>query len=269
MQQIKMPVEKLNHIIESGRISGTQIDREVLAYAGFFILKNAVPVDVIARYREYYDEYKISPDFDRTKFHLTEVKFAPDHRLASLLEESAFRKIAAGFFGGDVGLYSIRIIKKDAVDDKPVFLHQDIGYHHGSFQRYSLFVPLTPCGPANGGLRFLPGTHKFGHLGDAGSIRDIVPRGLATPTPDVFPGDVIVMDSCLWHTSGPNGSHEERVYYDIHINHADDPATKQVILGNRTSEWEMDYDQNFLFDGSRTQRIVGLYKDLDAARSGK
>lgn len=269
MHQIKMPVEKLNRITQSDKMSGSRIDQAILEYAGLFILKNVIPAEVIGKYKQFYDDYKNSSDFDRTKFHLTEVRFPHAHALASILDEPAFKEIAAGFFNGNVGLFSIRIIKKDSIDDKPVFLHQDIGYQHGSFQRYSLFIPLTWCGERNGGLRFLPGTHRFGYLGDVGSIRDVVPAELATMTPEVGPGDVIVMDSALWHTSNQNVSHDERIYYDIHINHAVDPATKKLILGCGDDEWALDYSQEFLFDGSRTQRIVGLYKDLDAAKAGK
>ena len=269
MDQIKMPVEKLNRMTESGAIYGAQIDPAILAYAGLFILKNVIPVEIAQKYKRFYDDYKVSPEFDRTRFHLTEVRFPQTHPLTSILEEVPFKNLIAGFFDGNVGLFSIRIIKKDAIDDKPVFLHQDIGYQHGSFQRYSLFVPLTRCGEHNGGLRFLPGTHKFGYLGDVGSIRDVVPTDLATITPEVGPGDVIVMDSALWHTSNQNASHDERIYYDIHINQADDPATKQLIVGARDDEWALDYSQDFLFDGSRTQRIVGLYRDLEAAKAGK
>jgi hypothetical protein len=43
-----------------------------------------------------------------------------------IISEPEFINIASQFFNGNVGNNSIRIIKKDNVDVKPVFLHQDI-----------------------------------------------------------------------------------------------------------------------------------------------
>lgn len=263
MYSIQMPVERLNALLEAGRHIGPSIDFDVLTDVGFFIVRNALPPEVCARYKNEYDLYKVSESFDRTPFHLTEVKVDLEHPMAGILKEPAFIALAAQFFGGDVGVFNIRIVKKDSTDVKPVFLHQDIGYQHGSFQRYSLFVPLTPCNQANGGLVFFPGTHKFGYLGDAGGLNDVAPAELLRPTPEVRPGDVIVMDSALWHRSGANVTQAERVYYDIHINHADDTATKYTICGSRENAWAISYDQDFLFENSRTQRLRALYRQIE------
>ena len=267
MYSIQMPVERLNALLEAQRHVGPSIDPNVLKDLGFFILRGALPVEVCTRYKAEYDRYKASQEFDRTPFHLTEVKVDLKHPMADMLKEPSFVKVAEQFFGGDVGLFNIRIVKKDSTDVAPVFLHQDIGYQHGSFNRYSLFVPLTECNQANGGLTFFPGTHKFGYLGDAGGLHDVVPADLIRPTPSVVPGDVIVMDSALWHRSGPNETQAERVYYDIHINHADDTATKYTICGSRENAWAISYDQDFLFENSRTQRLRALYKQIEALQA--
>jgi hypothetical protein len=264
MHSIQMPVERLNALLDAQRHVGEAIDFDVLGELGFFIVRNTLPPAVCARYKDEYDRYKASQEFDRTPFHLTEVKVDLMHPMAGILKEPSFMKLAAQFFDGDVGLFNIRLVKKDATDRAPVFLHQDIGYQHGSLQRYSLFVPLTACNQANGGLTFFPGTHKFGYLGDAGSLRDVAPAALLRPTPSVVPGDVIVMDSALWHCSGPNETQAERVYYDLHINHADDPATRYTICGSRQDAWAISYDQAFLFESSRTQRLRALYQQIEA-----
>lgn len=266
MAQIRMPVAQLNALIEAGRHAGPVIDFDVLAELGFFVLRGALPTEVCARYKAAYDAYKAGPDFDRTPHHLTEVRVGLDQPLAGILREPDFVRLAAQFFGGNVGLYNIRVVKKDATDVAPVFLHQDIGYQYGGMARYSLFVPLTHCDESNGGLTFIPGTHRFGYLGDAGSLHDIAPGDLLRPTPAVEPGDVIAMDSALWHRSGPNRTQAERVYYDLHINPADDPATRQVICGLRDERWALDYDAGQLFESSRTQRLRALYRQIDALR---
>ena len=263
MYSIQMPVERLNALVRGQRHVGTSIDFDVLKEVGFFIVRDALPIEVCAKYKAEYDLYKASKEFDRTPFHLTEVKVDLKHPMAEILKEPSFVKLAEQFFGGDVGVFNIRIVKKDSTDVMPVFLHQDIGYQHGSFQRYSLFIPLTPCNQTNGGLTFFPGTHKFGYLGDAGGLNDVAPVELLRPTPEVLPGDVIVMDSAMWHRSGPNETQAERVYYDIHINHADDTATKYTICGSRESAWAISYEQEFLFENSRTQRLRALYKQIE------
>lgn len=261
---IQMPVQRLNALLQAQRHDNTAIDFEVLGELGFFILRQVLPVEVCTRYKDEYDRYKVSKAFDRTPFHLTEVRVALNHPLAGILQEPAFQALVAQFFGGNVGLCNIRIVKKDATDIAPVFLHQDIAYQHGSFDRYSLFLPLTDCNPANGGLTFIPGTHKFGYLGDAGGLRDVAPPTLLRPTPSVMPGDVIIMSSALWHRSGPNETQTERVYYDLHINPANDCATQQTLCGTRDDAWAISYDPDFLFESSRTQRLRALYQQIEA-----
>ncbi len=268
MHSIRMPVDRLNALLRAQRHVGTTLDWDVLGDLGFFILRGVLPQDVAARYKAEYDRYKASPDFDRTPLHLTEVKVDLRHAMAGILKEPAFVQLAAQFFGGNVGLYNIRLVKKDATDVAPVFLHQDIGYQYGSFQRYSLFVPLTACNEANGGLTFYPGTHKFGYLGDAGGLHDVAPAALLRPTPSVMPGDVIVMDSALWHCSGPNQTQAERVYYDLHINAADDPASRTTLCGSGQDEWAISYDAEFLFESSRAHKLRALYQQVAALKAG-
>lgn len=253
---IKMPVQKINQVIEEGLIIGDELNFSILRDVGIFIIKNKLSKELVGNYKKKYDLYKNSDEFDRTPTHLTEVNFKVDNPLTNILYESEFQNLIKSFFDGNVGVYNIRIVKKDKDDDLPVFLHQDIGYQYGSFNRYSLFIPLTRCQKDNGGLTFIPGTHKFGFLGDAGEINEkIIPTDLVHLTPEIMPGDVVVMDSCLWHKSGPNLAGSERVYYDIHINSSQDPASKFVISGLKNSEYKMNYNQSDLFNNSRVQRL--------------
>ncbi|HWK61606.1 MAG TPA: phytanoyl-CoA dioxygenase family protein [Eoetvoesiella sp.] len=260
MISIKMPLAKLNKLIREETFSSEEINEEILDELGFFVLRNFFSEQLVGKYKKYYDDYKVSPEFDRTPYHLTEVKFSLENPLAGMLFENEFKELVARFFDGNVGLYNIRIVKKDHDDKSPVFLHQDIGYQYGSFNRYSVFIPLTECNNDNGGLIFIPGSHKFGYLGDVGEINDILPKDLARAAPKIFPSDLVVMNSCLWHMSGQNHTGKERVYYDIHINHAADPASKLVILGEANREYELNYDRDFVFKSSRTQRLQKFYQ---------
>ena len=127
-------------------------------------------------------------------------------------------KHAMSFVMGEApNLYSFRFVVKDGLNaDRPVFLHQDSAYHCGGMTKASLFVALTPVNEARGGLAFFPGTHSFGHLGDAGEIRlDKVPADCEPVIPDMLPGDAVLMNSHLWHCSGPNTSGEPRIIADM------------------------------------------------------
>ena len=60
---------------------------------------------------------------------------------------------------------------------------------------------LDPCGPANGPLRVIPGTHRFGRLGD-GEIESASRRAL--PVDCLVPaGGVLLLRPLLLHSSAP------------------------------------------------------------------
>ncbi|MFM8433744.1 MAG: phytanoyl-CoA dioxygenase family protein [Planctomycetia bacterium] len=253
---MKMPVAKLNRITQSAAHEGRDLDRTVLDDYGVFVLRGCVDADVVAKYLQAYTVYKASDSFDRNTKHLTEVRLAEGHPMTDIIHEPALRRLASELFPGGAGIYNIRLLKKDAEDASPVFLHQDFGYEYGSLDRYSLFVPLTECSIENGALAFVPGSHKFGYLGDAGAIQEsLVPHDLETITPTASPGDIIVMNTCTWHRSGANEARTERVYYDIRLNPAEDPASRFTLEDGLEREYELNYRSENLFVNSRLQRL--------------
>jgi hypothetical protein len=258
-----MPVNYLNDCLNNKVYQANELNFKVLNQIGFFIVKDYMSKSTINRFYEIYKK-SIGTDAKRNVQHLTEVVFNLKSELANILNEKQFVEFSKQFYNGNVGLYNIRIVKKDINDKNPVFLHQDIGYHHGTTDRYSFFIPLTNCNEENGGLIFVPGSHKFGYMGDAGAINDeIIPTELMLATPSVSPGDVIVMNSFTWHKSGENKSGKERIYYDIHVNDSRDPSVKKVIVGESQSEYKIDYSSEILFTNSRMQRLKNLYKKLN------
>ena len=261
MLKFNAPITRLNQIIDAGLHDSKNLDSSILGELGVYVLRSAFPVEKIARYYQHYLNYKKAPNFDRTKFHLTEVKISSDNELKKILQENEFINFIQKFFSGNVGLYNFRVVKKDGDDTSSVFLHQDVGYHIGSFERYSLFVPLTTCGLSNGGLKLYPGTHKLGYLGDAGEIKDFLPESYPRLIPDVIPGDVIIMHSAVWHSSGENKARLDRVYLDIHIQAADEPSTKEILVGSKKSEWVLNMDHDEIFSSSRTQKLKALYQN--------
>jgi hypothetical protein len=133
-------------------------------------------------------------------------------------------------FGTPVGLFNRRVVAKDASYEGDVFLHQDSGYHKGTLDKVSLFVALTPVTETSGGLEFWLGTHRFGFLGDAGAIDgSILPPDWPRATPLMAPGDAVIMDSRLWHGSGPNTSGEPRVIADLHYQAGWDASSRELL----------------------------------------
>lgn len=259
--KINIPLDYLNKQIASGVHDQSIIEMSVLEDLGVFILRGALDPQMVETYYDQYKSYQKSPEFDRTKFHLTEVKVGEENPLRSILGQSSLINHLKNFFNGNVGLYNFRVVKKDSEDIAPVFLHQDVGYHVGGFERYSVFIPLTKCGTDNGGLKLYPGTHKFGYLGDVGEIKDFLPSDFPRLVPELTPGDLLFMHSALWHSSGPNISKSERVYLDIHIQDANEPSTFEVLTGKKNSEWILNLSHDEIFANSRTQKLRVFYQN--------
>lgn len=258
---MKMPTTMLNELTKASAYDGGGLNKEILEKYGVYIIRNAISLDVISKYIDRYADYKKSELFDRNSKHLTEVRISDGNPLLELLYEKDFLNLGGELFPGGVGIYNIRIVKKDATDVSPVFLHQDVGYQYGSFDRYSFFIPLSRCSKENGGLTFVPGSHKFGYLGDVGAIKDsLIPDELKVITPTVNVGDIVIMNSFVWHRSGANEDKTERVYYDIHLNSSNDPASKYVLVKDDARDYVLNYANDKIFENSRLQRLENFIK---------
>ncbi len=264
---IDAPVQKLNEVIQSKLHISERLDQGVLQFCGAFILKNAFKPATIEAYARTYFRDLNGPELQRTAFHLTEVRIDERNHLNDIALKPEFRAVASAFFGGNTGVDFIRIVKKDKSNFQPVFLHQDTCYQMGGFERYSLFIPLTPCNFDNGGLVLYPGTHHFGYLGDAGEIGDVLPAGYPKIVTDVVPGDVVIMHSATWHESPENRSLADRVYLEVHLQHINEPTTKINVCGTRDSEWRMQLTPDDLFTSSRAKRIKILYQEIEALKA--
>ncbi len=268
--KIDAPVDELAEIVGKGAHVSNRLDFAVLDFLGVFVLRDALNAGTLERYAEAYFAGITSAQLKRTEYHLTEIKLDDEHFLTRFVQEPEFKQMASLFFGGNVGVDFIRVIKKDVNDVRPVFRHQDTCYQIGGFERYSLFIPLTHCHFQNGGLVLYPGSKHFGYLGDAGEIMDILPGGYPKVETDVEPGDVLIMHSATWHESPENVLRTDRVYLEIHIQHIDEPTTKIHVCGERKSKWLLHLKEDEIFRNSRTQRLRALYKELNAAQeSGK
>lgn len=128
-----------------------------------------------------------------------------------------------------------------------------------------MFIPLTTCNLSNGSLQLFPGTHKFGYLGDAGEINlKVLPISLKKCTPDLNQGDILIMNSNLFHQSGYNFDASERIIVEIHILDSREPSSRYLISGLKQDKYQNFLSPEQLFSDSRTQKLKRFYNDKNS-----
>jgi len=266
MAEVSVPLNELLQSVESGAYVSPRLDWDVLRFLGFFVVQKLLSPETVQKYLNIYHSDMNSGGLKKNEAHLTEVPVKLSHALRDIIAEPEFLALASQFYDGQVGCDYVRVVKKDAVNQDPVFLHQDSSYQVGWLDRFSLFIALTPCHFDNGGLVLYPGTHHFGYLSDAGEIRDFLPEAYPRVRSSLQPGDVVIMHSCTWHHSPVNATREERVYLEVHLQNIDEPSTVMEVCGTRTSPWRLTLKGDDLFVNSRVQRLKALYKERDMWR---
>lgn len=247
--------------------SGPVFDPTVYRETGFFVVRRAIPADVVARWQQawaqfYAEELSAGRQVNQANpVALSEQLPAP---LATMYQEPVFARTASQIFGPHVALYNHRFVIKDAHSRNKVFLHQDSCYHLGNLNKCSMFVPLSIANADNGGLCFHAGSHKLGFLGDAGEINpDSFPMRWPKVTPELHPGDFVVMNSALWHESGPNTNGVDRILADMILQPADDPTGKELLAGQwQTAIFYSPANYIRYFANSRVLKIIKYETEL-------
>jgi len=206
-----------------------RIDARAYARDGFFIVREAIYRKDAILYADWYAEHRAEHARDVLDRNPVEVTGIPE-KLARIPERFEIRMLAAEIMGEAPNLYNYRLVVKDADSRGPVPCHQDISYHCGGMNKASIFLALTHCGAMNGGLCFYPGTHRFGHLGDAGHINPAM-AGVAPECPNLLPGDAVIMNSYTWHASGPHQYGPDRLIADMIWQPASDTSTPGMYEG--------------------------------------
>jgi Phytanoyl-CoA dioxygenase (PhyH) len=264
----------MNHTIESAETLADQVSSEtfnldVFKATGLFVMRNAIPRSVVEGWQQEWDAFygeQLAEGRNVNQANpvsLTEM--LPD-KLATMYREPVFGNTMANIFGPHVALYNHRFVIKDKFSSNKVFLHQDSCYHLGNLNKCSLFVPLSVVNRENGGMSFHLGSHKLGVLGDAGEINpESFDFKWPKLTPELNPGDFVIMNSALWHESGPNLSGVNRIMADTIVQPADDPTGKDLLCG----EWQTDIfysPQNYIryFVNSRVLKLIKYEKERAA-----
>jgi hypothetical protein len=248
----------------TNQIEGFQFNKNIYSETGLFIIRNAIPKDEILKLQSIWNVYfcNLNQNDSRNIDLNNPVNFNENlpEGLNNFWKSVSIQSISKDIFGDNVALYNHRIVMKDKKSDQSIFLHQDYPYHIGFHEKCSLFVPLFNCGLENGGMTYYLGSHQYGYLGDAGEIDESKFEQWSKITPDLNAGDIVVMNSLLWHKSGPNFSEKDRVLFDIIIQPSNDPSGIELITGEwKTDFWvdrkRSDFKVDSLFINSRTKKL--------------
>ena len=246
--------------IDLTKLDSTTFDIDVYNNTGVFILRNYIPIDIIASWQSQWDDYYNEIIQHRVIDSANPVnisKLPTTGELATLYLNDYIVDLAKVIHGNDVALYNYRFVIKDKYNTNKVMLHQDSCYHLGNLNKCSFFIPIYHVGPFNGGLEFYPGTHHYGYLGDAGEVDpDSFEQKWQKIAPTVNPGDLIVMNSHTWHGSPINTSGVDRIVIDIITQPANDPTGEVLLAG----EWKTNlrYSKNNPTQYFKTSRILKL-----------
>lgn len=251
----------------TNQIEGFKFNKNIYTETGVFIIRNAIPIDEILNLQSIWNEYfyNLNKNESRNIDLNNPVNFNENlpEGLNNFWKSGSIQSISKDIYGDNVALYNHRIVMKDKKSDQSIFLHQDYPYHIGFHEKCSLFVPLFNCGLENGGMTYYLGSHQYGYLGDAGEIDESKFHQWLKITPELNAGDIVVMNSLVWHKSGPNFSKKDRVLFDIIIQPSNDPSGIELITGEwKTDFWvdrkRNDFKVDSLFINSRTKKLKNL-----------
>ena len=173
-EKIRYPASKLNEFVSQEKYISHEFNKSYFDEFGVFVVKDFFSKEKIKRYSCLYDELISGKIIKKDDYHRTQVRVDDVAEFKELAFTDDLKNLGLSIFSSGVALDFYRIVKKDATNPNPVFLHQDSCYSIGHFDAVSIFVALTKCNAANGGLYLFPGSKNFSHLGDAGTIEDSI-----------------------------------------------------------------------------------------------
>jgi len=183
--------------------------------------------------------------------------------------------IASRVLGPDVALYFSRLMVKDAGWNGDVATHQDAPYFHGTVDKLSILLPLQDQTEASGGLQFVAGSHRLGHLGIRGTIL-ISDFDLPVRAPVLAAGDICLMNFLTWHFSEPNLSGDDRVLMQLAYQPATDGAYfaryldgPVLVTGTWRTSHFVPYGYGIVPDGGTMPVTASPDSSVESDREGK
>lgn len=244
---------------------------EVFRKTGVFVIRQAIKSEHLKIWIQTWNKFyctELSGGRRVNRFNPVSVDDEYPLILADIHKSEELLDIVEQVFGPDIALYNQRFVIKDSYRKSEVFVHNDSPYHFGWPNKASAFVALSSIDRSNGKMFFYPGTHQFGYLSDAGELDPtILGENWPVISPDLTPGDVVLMDSSLWHGSHPFDDGVNRIFADIIYQPADDPSGISLLRGQWQTEIFMVHDKSKVFKRSRASRIAELQEKLDGFRA--
>jgi len=257
-------ISELLKLIDSKKFSSEHFRK-----VGIFIIRQAIPKKKLKKWMDAWAEYyeaELSGGRRINRFNPVSVELegkAPPI-LANIHKSKEILDIVEQAFGPNLALYYQRFVIKDKYRKSDVFLHNDFPYHFGWPYKASAFIALSNIDKSNGKLYFYPGTHQFGYLSDAGELDpSVLGENWPIISPDLAPGDVVLMDSSIWHGSYPYVDGVDRVFADIIYQPADDPSGISLLRGKWQTEIFIAQDKTKIFKRSRSTKMLEMQNRLD------
>jgi ectoine hydroxylase-related dioxygenase (phytanoyl-CoA dioxygenase family) len=145
-------------------------------------------------------------------------------------------------------------------------VHQDGFYSPGIFNYRPVWVPLTPCPRAVGGLMIAVGQNQRGYLHNLAKPTPFpIPEGVIPPdswaTTDYQAGDLLIIHPCAPHASMPNRSDRLRVTLDTRVQSSANPtAFAATVLAVNPDSIRVDAEgmgeRTFRVDAETCVRVV-------------
>ena len=216
-----LSIEKLKLTLEKNisNIDSKFFSNEIFNLFGIFVIRSAFKKEEISFWENTWNKFYDTELINRkvNQFNPVELLEQIPSELFDISKHSKILNIMEIIHGQNIGLFKTRFVIKDHHSRNHIVpLHDDYSYQIGWPNKTSVFVALTTVNENNGGMRFFPGTHKFGYLGDAGEInKENIYSGWPSILPTLYPGDFAIMISSTWHESGPYINGPYRIMTDF------------------------------------------------------
>ena len=216
----------------------THVDMQAVADAydrdGYALVRNALSAEEMAPIQEQWQRVRDPLRNGQTIDGIRRDNFYIHGELPSPVGEVCRHpvvvQLAKRLIGPDVAMYLNRLNVKDQAFADPIHLHQDEPYFNGNPGKVNFFVALQDINLGNGAMVYVPGSQRLGRL-DRQTIDIGTHPDLPVVVPSLRPGDLVIADILLWHSSVPNSTGTDRVLLQMIFQPASDGSYYPPSIG--------------------------------------